>query len=299
MKTKRLTILLILFCSISVSYAQYRDADSLSRLSRLTNGGIPLGSIIYPEWEKRDESRSHIGGVYVDGVIFKGGDYVAGTRQPIHGIGSCSGWMPFASYYWMPGVCENPYVQFDVPTDLAGNSIHNILYSMHFFMSDGFPIGRWKVEFQETTIGKYSDYDAEDESFEEYLEDYGDDDDYEIDRKIEKFMNFEGGLLHGNYTIECKRGLSNYSSIFRYRETFDHGTGDYLDVFPNGETMIEGRLVNGRQDGEWRFYNRSKPDLYGITTLHWVLVIQYDMGAEVSRQWFAGDSIPDSGHRCN
>lgn len=62
-----------------------------------------------------------------------------------------------------------------------------------------------------------------------------------------KSVNFDNGLLHGDYTVY--KGTDTI-----YHTTFHHGTGRYKDFYVDGTLMIEGDVVNGYRDGVWVYY---------------------------------------------
>lgn len=277
MRNPLLLFLLILLCPPSGANAQRRDIDSLRKLT--VNGSIPFGRYYGPEREKAPrmipDSSSPCGGVYVDE-----------SGQPIHGRGSCYVWMPDqyptpGVHYWIPGICENPVLRFEIPANLRDIPVRSIGYQILLCMSDGIPVCNWRVSFSETTVGRYADD-------KEFL----DDDECEVYRSAIKTMYFEDGLLDGKYTIEWERVTNRHAGLrSTYEARFSSGTGEYVDVYPNGEVMIHGKLVDGMPHGEWRFYNRSEVDVIGRSELYWVLAVQYDYGEETGRQWLVGNSL--------
>ena len=62
-----------------------------------------------------------------------------------------------------------------------------------------------------------------------------------------KSVNFDNGLLHGDYTVY--KGADTI-----YHTTFHHGTGRYKDFYVDGTLMMEGDVVNGYRDGVWVYY---------------------------------------------
>ena len=62
-----------------------------------------------------------------------------------------------------------------------------------------------------------------------------------------KSVNFDNGLLHGDYTV-----YNGADTI--YHTTFHHGTGRYKDFYVDGTLMMEGDVVNGYRDGVWVYY---------------------------------------------
>lgn len=96
--------------------------------------------------------------------------------------------------------------------------------------------------------------------------------------KFEKNENYENGKLHGLFKIN--------SSVFQYETVFEHGTGDYLDVFPDGAVRRQGRLVGSMMDGVWYFYAYRRDEGYLFR-----IAVEYDMGEELA-WWY---EIPKNG----
>lgn len=73
--------------------------------------------------------------------------------------------------------------------------------------------------------------------------------DYDCDLvdSLFKSVNFDNGLLHGDYTVY--KGTDTI-----YHTTFHHGTGHYKDFYVDGTLMMEGDVVNGYRDGVWVYY---------------------------------------------
>jgi len=61
-----------------------------------------------------------------------------------------------------------------------------------------------------------------------------------------KIANYKDGILDGRYIILKKDTL--------YSTTFINGTGYYKDYYPDGTLWIEGQVVNGYRQGEWKNY---------------------------------------------
>ncbi|MDH6309481.1 hypothetical protein M2451_003837 [Dysgonomonas sp. PFB1-18] len=79
---------------------------------------------------------------------------------------------------------------------------------------------------------------------------------------VNKTESYTDGIIDGQQLYE--RLYNGKIVDILYMTTFKMGTGYYKDFYPDGSLRIEGKLVDGYREGEWREYDRENGKLNKI-----------------------------------
>lgn len=79
--------------------------------------------------------------------------------------------------------------------------------------------------------------------------------------------------------------LNGYYRSANYETTFKHGTGYYKDFYPDDALQVEGALIEGKKDGQWKYYEYNN----GNNTK--IYIENYEKGKLISKNTFYSNDL--------